>query len=127
MCIISLGHKSDHNLIFAVGRNGVPRQSPRFVETRNFKKFNVNAFLTDLRNCQWQHIGFNSSNINEAWHNWKFSFLAIFLNLHAPKRLLKYEISQPGIKKEMFTRDSLKYCKKKSHKICVVQKMIDLL
>ena len=35
---------SDHNLIFAVRKIGVPRQSPRFVETRNFKKFDVNAF-----------------------------------------------------------------------------------
>ena len=35
---------SDHNLIFAVRKIGVPRQSPRSVETRNFRKFDVNAF-----------------------------------------------------------------------------------
>ena len=41
---------SDHNLIFAVRKIGVRRQSPRYVETRNFKKFNANTFLSDLRN-----------------------------------------------------------------------------
>ena len=41
---------SEHYLIFVIRKIGFPRQSPRYVETRNFKKFNANAFLSDLRN-----------------------------------------------------------------------------
>ena len=40
---------SEHYLIFAIRKIVVPRQSPRYVETRNFKKFNAIAFLSDLR------------------------------------------------------------------------------
>ena len=40
---------SEHYLIFAIRKIGVPRQSPRYVEIRNFKKFNAIAFLSDLR------------------------------------------------------------------------------
>ena len=36
---------SEHYLIFAIRKIGVPR----YVETRNFKKCNAIAFLSDLR------------------------------------------------------------------------------
>ena len=35
---------SDHNR-----KIGIPRRSPRYVETRNFNKFNANAFLSDKK------------------------------------------------------------------------------
>jgi hypothetical protein len=41
---------SDHNLIFAIRKIGIPRRSPRYVETQNFKKFNASTFLSDIKN-----------------------------------------------------------------------------
>ena len=41
---------SDHNLSFAIRKIGIPRRSPRYFETGNFKKFNANAFLSDIQN-----------------------------------------------------------------------------
>jgi len=57
---------SNHNLIFVVRKIGIPRRSPRYVETRNFKKFNANAFLSDLKNSHWPQINSNSRGVKEA-------------------------------------------------------------
>ena len=103
---------SDHNLIFAIRKIGIPRRSPRYVETRNFKKFNANAFLSDLKDSHLPQFDANSVNVNEAWLIWKDNFLNV-LNKHAPKRVIKVR-NKPApwlnseIKKEMFNRDSLK-------------------
>ena len=103
---------SDHNLIFAIRKIGIPRRSPRYVETRNFKKFNANAFLSDIKNSHLPQFDSNLVNINETWHIWKSNFLNI-LNKHAPRRVIKVR-NKPApwlnseIKKEMFKRDSLK-------------------
>lgn len=104
---------SEHYLIFAIRKIGVPRHSPRYVETRNFKKFDATAFLSDVRkNSHWSIINSNSSNVNEPWRKWKYSFLDI-LYKYAPKKVIKVR-KKPAywlnleIKKEMFTRDPLK-------------------
>ena len=68
---------SDHNLIFVIRKIGIPRRSPRYVQTRNFKKFNANAFLSDIRNSHLLQLDSNSVNVNEAWHIWKNNFLNI--------------------------------------------------
>ena len=68
---------SDHNLIFAIRKIGIPRRSPRYVETRNFEKFNATAFLSDIRNSHLLQLDSNSVNVNEAWHIWKNNFLNI--------------------------------------------------
>ena len=65
---------SGHNLIFAIRKIG---RSPRYVETRNFKKFNANAFLSDIRNSHLLQLDSNSVNVNEAWHIWKNNFLNV--------------------------------------------------
>ena len=102
----------DHNLTFAIRKIGIPRQSPRYVETRNFKKFNANAFLLDIKNSHLPQFDSNSVNINEVWHIWKSNFLNI-LRKHAPRRVIKVR-NKPApwlnseIKKEIFNRDSLK-------------------
>lgn len=69
---------SDHNLIFAICKTGIPlRRSPRYVETRNFKKFNTNAFLSYIRNSHLPQLDSISVNVNEAWHIWKDNFLNV--------------------------------------------------
>ena len=49
----------DHNLVFAIRKIGIPRRSSRYVETRNFKKFNVNAFLSDINNSHLPQLDSN--------------------------------------------------------------------
>ena len=50
---------SDHNLIYAVRKIGLPREQPKFIQSRNFKHFNEDNFLTDLKNASWPVINFN--------------------------------------------------------------------
>ena len=39
---------SDHYLIYAIRKIGIPRGRPRFVEARNFKHFEESKFKSDL-------------------------------------------------------------------------------
>ena len=72
---------SDHYLIYAVRKVGIPRKNLRYVETRNFKLFKANSFISDLTNANWPQTD-NSMNINESWENWKRVFLHIFEDMH---------------------------------------------
>lgn len=45
VCTLSI---SDHNLVYAVRKIGIPRKNPKYVETRNFKHFKANSFKIDL-------------------------------------------------------------------------------
>ena len=97
---------SDHNLIFAIRKIDIPRRSPRYVETRSFKKFNANAFLSDIKNSRLPQFDSNSVSVNETWHIWNNIFLNV-LNKHAPRTVIKVR-NKPApwlnseIKKEMF-------------------------
>ena len=46
----------DHNLIYAVRKTGLPRGQPKFIQSWNFKHFNEENFLTDLKNASWPVI-----------------------------------------------------------------------
>ena len=47
---------SDHNSIHAVRKIGLPRGQPKFIQYRNFKYFNEENFLTDLKNASWARL-----------------------------------------------------------------------
>ena len=44
---------SDHFLIFCVLKSGVAKASPRTIEYRSYKHFDVNAFKRDLEGVPW--------------------------------------------------------------------------
>ena len=44
---------SDHDLVFVVRKNKLPRPKPRFIEYHNMKNFDNSEFLTELRNAPW--------------------------------------------------------------------------
>ena len=46
---------SDHNLIYAVRKIGLPRGQPKFIQSRNFKHFNEENFLPDLKSASWRY------------------------------------------------------------------------
>jgi hypothetical protein len=54
------------------------------VEFRNFRKFNVESFLSDLYMLPWVQLDCKQ-NVDEMWECWKTLFLQV-LDKHAPKR-----------------------------------------
>ena len=55
---------------------GIPRGSPQFIETRNFKNFTEAKFIDDIKNTIWQSPN-NEDNINIVWEEWKLKILSI--------------------------------------------------
>jgi hypothetical protein len=68
---------SDHSLIYAT-------RKLNSVEFRNFRKFNVESFLSDLYMLPWVELDCKQ-NVDEMWECWKTLFLQV-LDKHAPKR-----------------------------------------
>ena len=108
---------SDHNLIYAVRKIGIPREQPRLIETRNFRHFNESKFKSDLINSTWPLIA-NFQNVNDAWSAWKEVFIGV-VDKHMPCRIVKIR-NKPSpwlnsnVKQVMFKRDWLKKTASKS-------------
>ena len=108
--VIPLGI-SDHNLVYICRKISFPGELPKFVLTRQYKRYNVNAFNHDLNEI------FNlyspvSNDPNELWGDFKLKFLSI-AGKHAPvkQRRVKREF-KPWITSEIkhliYHRDYLK-------------------
>ena len=55
------------------------------IQSRNFKHFNEENFLTDLENASWPDIK-SGKEMNSAWNAWKNIFLNV-VDKHAPRRV----------------------------------------
>ena len=102
---------SDHYLVYAVRKVGIPRGRPRFVESRNFKHFDEVDFKCYLINSPWPCID-DFQDVNHAWTAWSRVFLDV-IDRHAPYRTIRVRNkSSPwlnsSIKAKMFKRDWLK-------------------
>ena len=75
---------SDHSLIYATRKLNSVINSQNSVEFRNFRKFNVESFLSDLYMLPWVELDCKQ-NVDEMWECWKTLFLQV-LDKHAPKR-----------------------------------------
>jgi hypothetical protein len=77
---------SDHSLIYATRKlNSVTKgDSQNSVQFRNFRKFNVESFLSNLYVLPWVELDYKQ-NVDEMWECWKALFLQV-LDKHAPKR-----------------------------------------
>ena len=75
---------SDHYLIYAIRKIGIPRGRPRFVEARDFKHFEESKFKLDLINAPWPCID-NFQEVNRALAAWTKVFLSV-VDKHAPCR-----------------------------------------
>lgn len=102
---------SDHNLVYLIRKQGIPRGNPRIIETRNFKRFNQKKFINEIAAAQWPDTtGLN--DVNEFWVTWKNAFVNI-VDKHAPRIRLKIRNKPspwitPEIKSKMHERDFLK-------------------
>ena len=59
------------------------RLPPKTISVRNFKHFDRNQFLDDLKSAHFDEIKNYSNDANEMWLLWK-SLYVVILNKHAP-------------------------------------------
>ena len=71
---------SDHSLVFLTRKAHCDRNGPRSVETRQFKHFDRNKFLSDHNQMPWANV---HSDPNDMRREWKEMFLSCVDN-HAP-------------------------------------------
>ena len=76
---------SDNGAVFMTKSMRLPKlkASPRLLNVRNYKKFNLKAFRKDTNNVPFDEIKNISRDANEMWTLWK-SFFSDILNKHAP-------------------------------------------
>ena len=73
---------SDHDLIYAVRKNKLPRPKPREIVNRSMKKFNEDEFLSDLKNVPWE-TSYVFDDIEDLWDHWHKLYNSV-LDEHAP-------------------------------------------
>ena len=96
--VIDLGI-SDHSLVYVCRKIGIPRGSPKVIETRQFNKFKADKFQNDLRQA-FIHIE-DYTDPNAALHDWNLIFLRI-ADKHAPLRSRRVKTDlQPWITDEI--------------------------
>lgn len=60
---------SDHDLVFVVRKNKLPRPKPRFIEYHSMKNFDNSEFLTELRNVPWG-TAYWFPDVDDIWGHW---------------------------------------------------------
>ena len=103
---------SDHSLIYMIREsNWRVVDANNSVTKRQFKNFNDDEFLNDLREINWSDIH-SLANLNDMWSAW-FTKFSTLLDIHAPikKKRLRCNKS-PWINSSLISklreRDSLK-------------------
>ena len=73
---------SDHSLIYLVRRARKVQTTFKNIQFRNFKKYSVERFVSDLYNVSWEEVD-TSLTVNDAWNVFK-SLLNNVNEKHAP-------------------------------------------
>ena len=109
--VLSIGI-SDHSLVYLIRKSSYDKLIVNtFVQKRNYKNFNEAAYLSDLRNLNWDEFcSLNSPD--RMWDNW-LTLLISVIDKHAPikkKRLgkRKYPWITSDVIQKMRLRDNLK-------------------
>ena len=102
---------SDHSAVFAVRKlHRMKPPPPRSIETRNYKRYDKDAFVQDLNNVPWPLISRSScDDVDSSWDTFKILFNDV-ANSHAPTmkvRLRSREIPwvTPDIRQLMTERN----------------------
>lgn len=109
--VVHLGF-SDHSLIYTIRKITVPKQvNHKYSTTRSFKRFNLNQFLDDLKQINWNSLD-NLNNANDMWSTWKQMFLSI-IDKHAPLKTKRIKGKKcpwltPLVRRHLILRDTLK-------------------
>ena len=83
---------SDHDLIFVVRKQKIPKPKARTIEFRTLKNLDQNAFLSDLSSAPWDS-SYIYDNIDDIWSNWSDLYKQI-LDDHAPVKRIKLRNNQ---------------------------------
>ena len=73
---------SDHSLIYVCRKISIPRNEPKIIRSRQFKHYDKNSFLTELRDILQHTI--NDNNPDALWEDFKTRFLFV-VDIHAPQ------------------------------------------
>ena len=110
VCNVNL---SDHNMVFTVLCNFKKESDHNTVKFRNYKWFDVNAFINDLQSCEaLNNTEWSDDMVIKKWSGFKEAFIRIS-DKHAPfvTRRLKQR-NNPWVTKEiiqlMYERDHVK-------------------
>ena len=94
---------SDRDALFLIRNIRAPKLKvpPKVINVRNYKRFNIKDFQSDLKAIPMEHIKLVSKDVNEMWLRWKTFFLNI-LNKHAPVASIKVKgNSSPYVTSEL--------------------------
>ena len=85
---VSVVSISDHYLIYGTRKFKTNKENDKIIEYRDYKRFNEQIFLHDLKNC-FSNFGLdNQCNPNISWQIWKNNFFQIW-DKHAPVKRRK--------------------------------------
>lgn len=73
---------SDHDLVYIVRKQRLPKPKANVIESRSMKHFNVDAFLADLATTPWDTT-FVYDDIDDIWAHWSKLYNDTIKN-HAP-------------------------------------------
>ena len=101
---------SDHDLIFVVRKQKLPRPKARTIEFRSLKNLDQNVFLSDLRNIPWDSSYIYDNN-DDIWSHWSGLYKQV-LDEHAPVQRIQLRNNQlpwisPEIQKQIRIRNRL--------------------
>ena len=101
---------SDHDLIFVLRKQKLPRPKARTIEFRSLKYSDSNTFLSDLRNVPWDSV-YIYENIDDIWAHWSGLYKQV-LDEHAPVKRIQLRNNQlpwisPDIQKQIRIRNRL--------------------
>ena len=74
---------SNYSLILIQRKISVPRPEPKLIRKRQFKRYNVNAFRSNLTAC-FVNLASPVKDPNDVWSEWKGRFLFV-ADIHAPE------------------------------------------
>ena len=73
---------SDHSIVDCTMKSGVPKNLPKTIEYRSYRKYDKSSFIKDLKETDWNMVGLNG-DVDPAVEMWNTLFTD-FANRHAP-------------------------------------------
>ena len=73
---------NDHDLIYIVRKQRLPKSRVKVIESRSMKHFNQDEFLADLATSPWD-TAFIFDDIDDVWIHWSTLFNVV-VEKHAP-------------------------------------------
>ena len=101
---------SDHNFVYAVRKNKLPRAEARVIEYRSMRQFDLDKFLNDLKTVPWS-TAYIYDDVDDLWYHWAKLYNEV-LDKHAPIKKKRVRGDQlpwitPQIQREISRRNRL--------------------